>query len=72
MIARVTNKNKVLPMGWKERETRYVKIICIAGIMDQGRMSFLWEREVTWKMKELVVYEPDIETFVGLVDQHCW
>lgn len=35
MIARVPNEsNKVLPVKWDEKETRYVKMICIANIMD--------------------------------------
>lgn len=32
-------KNKVLMVRWKEKNTRYVKIICIASIMDQSGIS---------------------------------
>lgn len=55
-----TPKTK-FPCDGKKRHFK-IKLSVLFGKMDLGGMHLLWTRDETWKMGELVVYGPGVET----------
>lgn len=55
-----TPKTK-FPCDGKKRHFK-IKLSVLFGKMDLGVMHLLWTRDETWKMGELVVYGPGVET----------